>query len=79
MCVRLPAEELKIGHYLGSFAFLGAFAKCRQAITSVVVSTVYPSVYPHGETRLPRDGFILNLIFEYFSKFCLENSSLIKI
>jgi len=35
---------------------------------------VCPSVRPHGTTRLPLDGFSLNLISEYFSKMCLEKS-----
>ena len=38
-----------------------------------------PSVLPHGTTRLPLDGYSRNLIFEYFSKICQENSRLIKI
>jgi hypothetical protein len=38
-----------------------------------------PSVCPRGTARLLLDGFSWNLIFEYFSKICWENSSLIKI
>jgi hypothetical protein len=41
-------------------------------------SYVCPSVRPHW-TRLPLDGYSWNLIFEYFSKICPENSSFIKI
>ena len=37
------------------------------------------SVCPHGATRLPLDGFSLNLIFEYFSKICWENWCFINI
>ena len=37
------------------------------------------SVYPHGTTLLPQDGFSWNFIFEDFSKICLETSSFIKI
>ena len=37
------------------------------------------SVTPHGTTRLPLDGFLWNLIFEYFSKLCRQNSYSIKI
>jgi len=40
---------------------LGTFAKLRKAIFSYIMS-----VHPHGTTRLPLDGFSLNLIFEYF-------------
>jgi hypothetical protein len=36
-------------------------------------------VRPHGTTRLPLDGFSWNLVFEYFSKICRENSSFVKI
>ena len=36
------------------------------------------SVRPHGRIRLSLDGFSLKLGYEYFSKNCRENSSLIK-
>jgi hypothetical protein len=36
------------------------------------------SVPMHGTTRLLLDGFSWNLIFEYFSKICRENSNFIK-
>ena len=32
------------------------------------MSVLYPSVCPHGTTRLPLDGFWLNFIFETFRK-----------
>ena len=35
---------------------------------------VCSSVRPHGTTRLPPEEFPWNLIFEYFSKICRENS-----
>ena len=45
---------------------LGAFVKLRKATIGFVMS-----VCPHGTTRLPPDGFSLNLIFEYFfSELC---------
>ena len=47
--------------------FLGELAKLRKTTISSVMS-VGPSVCPHGTTRLPLDGFSLNLIFEYFRK-----------
>jgi hypothetical protein len=54
---------------------LGAFAKLRKATISSVMS-----VCPHGTTRLPLNGYWLNLIFDsFFSKISLENSRLIKI
>jgi len=31
------------------------------------------SVFPHGTTRLPQDGFLGKFIFEDFSKVCREN------
>ena len=49
--------------------FIGTFAKLRKSTISFVMS-----VRPH----LPLDGFSWNLIFEYFSKICRENSSFIK-
>jgi hypothetical protein len=58
--------------------FLGAFAKFRKATISVVMS-VCLSVPRHGTTRLPLDGFSLNLIFEDFWKCVEKNSSFIKI
>jgi hypothetical protein len=39
----------------------------------------YLSVRPHETTRFPLDGFSWNLIFEYFSKICRENSSFLEI
>ena len=51
----------------------GAFAKLRKVTISLVVS-----VLPHDKTRLPLEGFSLNLIFAYFSKACRENSSVIE-
>ena len=37
------------------------------------------SVCPHRATRLPREGFWWNLIFETFSKICRKNSNFTKI
>ena len=54
--------------------FLGAFAELRKATISFVMS-----VRPRGTTRLPLDGFWLNLLLELFSKICRQNSSFIKI
>jgi hypothetical protein len=53
---------------------LGAFAKLRKVTVSFVMfvcSSVCLSVYPDGTTRLPLDGFSLNLIFQFF----FENTS----
>jgi len=44
-----------------------------------VCPSVSVSVRPHRTTRFPLDGFSWNLIFEYFSKICQENTSFIKI
>jgi hypothetical protein len=52
--------------------FLGAFVQLRKA--TIKLRHFCLSVRPHGTTRLPRDGFSSNLIHEYFSKFCPENS-----
>jgi hypothetical protein len=60
--------------------FLGAFAKLRKwTIGFVMCVCVCPSVFPHGTTRLPLDGFSWNLICDYFSKICRDNSSFINI
>jgi len=63
--------------------FLDAFAKLRKVAISFVISvyllSVRPSVRPHGTNRLLLNGFSWNLIFEYFSKTCRENSNLIRI
>jgi hypothetical protein len=58
--------------------FLGTFAKLRKA-TIIFVTSVGPSVCPHGTIRLSLDGFSRNLLFEYFSKNCWEYWSFIKI
>jgi len=47
-------------------------------ITKAILCFVM-SVRPRGTTPLPLDGFLLNLIFEYFPKVYQENSSFIKI
>ena len=56
---------------------LGAFAKLGKV--SIGFMSVRPSVRLHETTRFPPDGFPWNLIFEYISKICHENSSLFKI
>jgi hypothetical protein len=59
-------------------AFLGAFPKLQKATISSVMS-VRPPARPYGRTRLPLDGFSLNLIYEDFSKIRRETSGFIKI
>jgi hypothetical protein len=64
-----------------SVQVLGAFAKFQKTIISFEMSLslfVCLSVCPHDTTRLPLEGFSCNLIFQYFSKICQENSSFIK-
>ena len=59
--------------------FLGLFAKSRKATSNFIMCVcIRLSVCPHGTTRLSLDGFSYNLTFKYFSKFCLENLSFIK-
>jgi hypothetical protein len=53
---------------------LGAFAKSRIATISFETSICLHKIF-----RLPLDGFLWNLIFEYFSKICRETSSFVKI
>ena len=55
-----------------SQTFLGSLAKLRKAIISFV--SVHPRI-----TRFPLKWFSWKLIFEYFSKICLESSCLIQI
>jgi hypothetical protein len=55
-----------------------ASAKLRRA-TGDFLTSACPSVYTLATTRLPLDGYLWNLIFEYFSKICLQKFNLIKI
>ena len=64
-------------HAIPISSFLGAFAKLRKAAVSFVMS-VCPSLHSHGTIRFPLNGFAWYLKSEYFSKICLENTSLIK-
>jgi hypothetical protein len=57
---------------LFALQFLGAFAKLREATISFLLSVCMSSC-PHGTTRLPLDGFSLNLVFEYFFRKSVEN------
>jgi hypothetical protein len=54
-------------------------AKSDCSLRHVYPSYVLPSVCPHGTSGLPLDGFLWNLMFEYYSKICRENLSFIKI
>jgi hypothetical protein len=63
-----------------SKAMLGMFAKFRKAtIFAPSRMFVHLFVRPHETTRLPLDGFSLNLTLELLSKICHENSISIKI
>ena len=52
--------------WLCKTVFKGAFVKFRKVTMNFML--VRPSIYPHGTTRLPLDGFSWNLIFDYFWK-----------
>jgi hypothetical protein len=54
---------------LCTLSFLDAFTKLRKKR----LASSRLSVRPHGTTRLPLDGFSLNLICEYFSKISHQN------
>ena len=41
-------------------------------VRKIAKSDFVMSVRPHGTTRLPPDGFLCNLIFQFVSKICLE-------
>jgi len=82
---RHPITLFVAAQYLKLMQFLGAFEKLRKITISFVMSvhssaclSVCPSFLPHGTTRLPMEGFELNLIFEYFSKISRENPILIE-
>jgi hypothetical protein len=67
-----PLSHMHEWLYNDAFTFiLGAFAKLQKANISLVMSL--------RTTRLPRDGFWCNFIFEVFSKLCAEISIFIKI
>ena len=51
---------------IGMQQFLGAFAKLRKATISFM--SVRPPVLPHGITWHSLDGFLLNLMFQFFRK-----------
>ena len=55
------------------FRCVRKIAKKRPLVSSCL------SVRPYGTTRLPLGVFSWNLILEYFSEYCWENSSFIKI
>jgi hypothetical protein len=75
LCVKRDLESA----LEGAVILLVEFAKLRNVTVSFAMSVVRPSLHPHGITRLPLDGFSLNLIFQYFSKICRGNQSYIKI
>jgi hypothetical protein len=56
---------------------LGAFAKYVTK-SDYQPCHVYPSVSPHVANWIPLDGFLWNLMYEYFLKICRENSNFIK-
>jgi len=58
--------------------FLGAFAKLQKATISFAVSVVM-RVCPSVRKNSAPNGRIFMQLDMYFSKICLENSSLIKI
>jgi len=48
--------------------FFGVFADLRKA-----TKLPHGPLHPRGKTLLLLDGFLLNMIIEYFSKICGEN------
>jgi hypothetical protein len=70
----LEKHDVMLLLYMYVTRFVRAFAKLRKATISCIMS-----VRPHATPRLPLDGFSWNLIFQYFSKICLKNSSFVKI
>jgi hypothetical protein len=72
----LPTVFKKIYDLSRRGVLLGAYAKLRD-VSYVRHICLY--VHLHGVTRLPLDEISSNLIFNFFSKLCWENSSFIKI
>ena len=56
-----------IASFLGPF-FYARSQNCEKRLLASICLSVCRSVRPHGTTRLQREGFSLNLIFEYFPK-----------
>ena len=61
-------------HQVRKIAFLGMFTKLQKVTISIIVS-----ICPHRITWIPLDRFSWNLIFEYVSKVCGENSNFLTI
>jgi hypothetical protein len=71
LCQYLRAIRHTLRLWKTWLSFLGEFAKLPKAAIRFVVSVspiVRPSVRPHGTTRFSREGFWLNLIFEFSSE-----------
>jgi len=62
-----------VAYFIAAWLFKHVY-KTAKAILCFVMS-----VRMHGTTPLPLDGFLLNLILDYFSKIYGENSNFIKI
>jgi hypothetical protein len=68
---RLSATSMTRAYGHAQVFLSGAFEKLRKTTISFVMS-VLPSICPLEVTRLPLDGFSLNMIFNYFAKNCRE-------
>jgi hypothetical protein len=62
----------------GLFCFQVRSQNCDKQLFASLCLSIRPPARPHG-TWLPLNGFSLNLMFYYFSNFCLEKSSSNKI
>jgi len=65
--------------YLFSFRNDRKTAKSDYQLCHVDCRSLYQSVCPQETTRLNMDGILWNWMFEYFSKICGQNSSVIQI
>jgi hypothetical protein len=61
------------------FFFVGAAGGVGAENCEKRLFTFAMSLRPHGTNRFPLDGFSWNLIFDDFSKICLQNSRFVKI
>jgi len=68
---KITSKCTKIMTFCNNLHVLGALAQLQKTIVSFVMP-VRPCMRPHGTTRLSLNGFLWNLIFEYFWNICVK-------
>ena len=68
ICIGLWSVIINSRNYTNNALFLGAFAELRKWLfaSSCVCLSVPPSFCSRGTTLFPLDGFLWNMMFEYF-------------